>query len=48
MPRGGWRGEGSKMEIYTYDTHSNGDVLMALGEMDLVAGTAKFTVFPIE
>jgi hypothetical protein len=46
--QGVWRGEGGKMKIYTYDTHSNGDVVMALGEMDLVAGTAGFTVFPVD
>lgn len=46
--QGVWRGDGGKMKIYTYDTHSNGDVIMALGEMDLLAGTAKFTVFPVE
>ena len=26
------------MHIHTFDTHSNGDIVMAIGSIDLVAG----------
>ena len=43
---GVYRIKSGKMHIHTFDTHSNGDIVMAIGTIDLVAGKGSFTVYP--
>ena len=43
---GVYRMKSGKMHIHTFDTHSNGDIVMAIGSIDLVAGKGSFTVYP--
>ena len=43
---GVYRMKSGKMLIHTFDTHSNGDIVMAIGSIDLVAGKGAFTVYP--
>ena len=43
---GVYRMKSGKMHIHTFDTHSNGDIVMAIGAIDLVAGKGTFTVYP--
>jgi len=43
---GVYRMKSGKMHIHTFDTHSNGDIVMAIGAIDLVAGKGNFTVYP--
>ncbi len=35
-----------KMHIHTFDTHSKGDIVMAIGTIDIIEGQASFTVYP--
>ena len=43
---GVYRMKEGKMHIHTFDTHSNGDIVMAIGTIDLIEGKASFTVYP--
>ena len=43
---GVYRMKSGKMHIHTFDTHSNGDIVMAIGSIDLVADKGSFTVYP--
>ena len=43
---GVYRMKEGKMQVHTFDTHSNGDIVMAIGTIDVIAGKASFTVYP--
>ena len=43
---GVYRMKEGKMHIHTFDTHSNGDIVMAIGTIDIIEGKASFTVYP--
>ena len=38
---GVYRMKEGKMHIHTFDTHSNGDIVMAIGTIDLIEGKAS-------
>ena len=43
---GVYRMKEGKMHVHTFDTHSNGDIVMAIGTIDVIEGKASFTVYP--
>ena len=43
---GVYRVKEGKMHVHTFDTHSNGDIVMAIGTIDIIEGRASFTVYP--
>ena len=46
LSRGAYRMKEGKMHVHTFDTHSNGDMVMAIGSIDIIEGKASFTVYP--
>ena len=46
--QGIWTRTGKMVTIYTLDQFSNGDMIYAKGEVDLVKGTMSFIAYPIE
>ena len=40
--------DGKMVTMYTLDQFSNGDMIYAKGDVDLVKGTMSFTAFPIQ
>ena len=44
---GVYRLKDGKMHTHTFDTHSNGDIVMAIGTIDIIEGKASFTVYPV-
>ena len=40
--------DGKMVTMYTLDQFSNGDMIYAKGNVDLVKGTMSFTAFPIQ
>ena len=42
---GVYRLKEGKMHTHTFDTHSNGDIVMAIGTIDIIEGKAPFTVY---
>jgi hypothetical protein len=45
--QGSWAREGKIVTMYSFDTINNGVINHAQGTIDLVAGTLKFKVFPV-
>ena len=46
--QGIWQRDGKILvTMYTLDQFSNGDMIYAKGEVDLVKGTMSFTAYPI-
>ena len=41
-----YRMKEGKMHVHKFDTHSNGDMVMAIGSINLIEGKASFTVYP--
>ena len=46
--QGIWKRDGKMVTMYTLDQFSNGDMIYAKGNVDLVKGTMSFTAFPIQ
>ena len=46
--QGIWQRDGKIVTMYTLDQFSNGDMIYAKGEVDLVKGTMSFTAYPIQ
>jgi hypothetical protein len=46
--QGIWKRDGKMVTMYTLDQFSNGDMIYAEGNVDLVKGTMSFTAFPIK
>jgi hypothetical protein len=46
--QGIWKRNGKMVTIYTLDQFSNGDMIYAKGDVDLVKGTMSFIAYPIE
>ena len=46
--QGIWKRDGKIVTIYTLDQFSNGDMIYAKGNADLVKGTMSFTAYPIQ
>jgi hypothetical protein len=40
--------DGKMVTMYTLDQFSNGDMIYAKGNVDLVKGTMAFTAFPVQ
>ena len=45
--QGSWTRDGKILTMYSFDTINNGVINHAQGTVDLVAGTLKFKVFPV-
>ena len=45
--QGSWARDGKIVTMYSFDTINNGVINHAQGTIDLVAGTLKFKVFPV-
>ena len=45
--QGSWARDGKIVTMYSFDTINNGVINHAQGTVDLVAGTLKFKVFPV-
>ena len=45
--QGSWARDGEIVTMYSFDTINNGVINHAQGTIDLVAGTLKFKVFPV-
>ena len=46
--QGIWKRDGKMVTMYTLDQFSNGDMIYAKGNVDLVKGTMSFTAYPIQ
>lgn len=46
--QGIWKRDGKTLMMYTLDSFSNGDMIYAEGIVDLMAGTMKFTAYPMQ
>ncbi len=46
--QGIWKRDGKMVTMYTLDQFSNGDMIYAKGDVDLVKGTMSFTAYPIQ
>ena len=46
--QGIWKRDGKLVTMYTLDQFSNGDMIYAKGNVDLVKGTMSFTAYPIQ
>lgn len=46
--QGIWKRNGKMVTIHTLDQFSNGDMIYAKGDVDLVKGTMSFTAYPIQ
>ena len=46
--QGIWKRDGKMVTMYTLDQFSNGDMIYAKGNVDLVIGTMSFTAYPIQ
>ena len=46
--QGIWKRDGKTLMMYTLDSFSNGDMIYAEGIVDLIAGTMKFTAYPMQ
>ena len=45
--QGIWKRDGKIVTMWTLDQFSNGDMIYAKGNVDLVQGTMSFTAYPI-
>ena len=45
---GVYRVKEGKLHVHTFDTHSNGDIVMAIGTIDAIEGKGTFTVYPVD
>ena len=45
---GVYRMKEGNLHIHTFDTHSNGDIVMAIGTIDAIEGKGTFTVYPVD
>ena len=46
--QGIWKRDGKMVTMYTLDQFSNGDMIYAEGDVDLVKGTMSFIAYPIQ
>ena len=43
---GVYRMKEGKMHIHTFDNHSNGAIVLAIGTIEIIEGKGFFTVYP--